>query len=227
MANGDAQSVDLRKACCALRKLEPMAAPAAGRSAWVTGLRREQSETAADVPFYEAGRRRPREVLPAGRLERGRRVALRAGGTTCPTTTCTTSGSPASAAQPCTRAVSAGEDPAPAAGGGNRARPRNAACTAGPRPVLGLRQESDMGQVIFIGAGPGQRRPHHPARGAAPGQADVVLFDALTDPALRELAPQARWVDVGKRGFRPRHRAGGDRRAAGASWHSSMRWWCG
>ena len=32
-------------------------------------------------------------------------------------------------------------------------------------------------------------------------QADVVLFDALTDPALRELAPAAQWIDVGKRGF--------------------------
>ncbi|MBN4688700.1 uroporphyrinogen-III C-methyltransferase, partial [Escherichia coli] len=32
-------------------------------------------------------------------------------------------------------------------------------------------------------------------------QADVVLHDALTDPALRDLAPQARWIDVGKRGF--------------------------
>jgi len=31
--------------------------------------------------------------------------------------------------------------------------------------------------------------------------ADVVLFDALTDPALRDLAPRARWIDVGKRGF--------------------------
>jgi uroporphyrin-III C-methyltransferase len=29
----------------------------------------------------------------------------------------------------------------------------------------------------------------------------VVLFDALTDPALRDAAPQARWIDVGKRGF--------------------------
>ena len=31
--------------------------------------------------------------------------------------------------------------------------------------------------------------------------ADVVLFDSLADPALRALAPQARWIDVGKRGF--------------------------
>jgi uroporphyrin-III C-methyltransferase len=30
---------------------------------------------------------------------------------------------------------------------------------------------------------------------------DVVLIDALPDPALREFAPKARWMDVGKRGF--------------------------
>ncbi len=29
----------------------------------------------------------------------------------------------------------------------------------------------------------------------------MVLFDALTDPALRDSAPCARWIDVGKRGF--------------------------
>jgi uroporphyrin-III C-methyltransferase len=29
----------------------------------------------------------------------------------------------------------------------------------------------------------------------------VVLHDALIDPALRDFAPNARWVDVGKRGF--------------------------
>jgi uroporphyrin-III C-methyltransferase len=58
-----------------------------------------------------------------------------------------------------------------------------------------------MGQVIFIGAGPGSA-DLITLRGARRlATADVVLFDALTDPALRELAPQARWVDVGKRGF--------------------------
>ena len=29
----------------------------------------------------------------------------------------------------------------------------------------------------------------------------MVLYDALTDPALRELAPRACWISVGKRGF--------------------------
>ncbi len=58
-----------------------------------------------------------------------------------------------------------------------------------------------MGHVIFIGAGPGAA-DLITVRGAQRlKQANVVLFDALTDPALRALAPQARWVNVGKRGF--------------------------
>ena len=54
--NGDRamrQSVDLRKACCRIRKLEPLARLLAGSSAWVTGLRREQSNTRGGVPFHE------------------------------------------------------------------------------------------------------------------------------------------------------------------------------
>lgn len=58
-----------------------------------------------------------------------------------------------------------------------------------------------MGRVIFIGAGPGAA-DLITLRGAQRlAQADVVLFDALTDPALRAHAPQAQWIDVGKRGF--------------------------
>lgn len=48
-------SVELRKACCAVRKLEPLGRLLEGRSAWVTGLRREQSEHRAVVPFSETG----------------------------------------------------------------------------------------------------------------------------------------------------------------------------
>jgi phosphoadenosine phosphosulfate reductase len=43
------RSVELRKACCALRKVEPLARMLAGRSAWITGLRREQSADRAAV----------------------------------------------------------------------------------------------------------------------------------------------------------------------------------
>jgi len=57
------------------------------------------------------------------------------------------------------------------------------------------------GRVIFIGAGPGAADLITVRGARLLAQADVVLFDALTDPALRELAPQAKWVNVGKRGF--------------------------
>lgn len=47
------RSVELRQACCALRKLEPLARMLAGKSAWVSGLRREQSDARGGVPFSE------------------------------------------------------------------------------------------------------------------------------------------------------------------------------
>lgn len=58
-----------------------------------------------------------------------------------------------------------------------------------------------MGRVIFVSAGPGAADLITLRGARALQQAQVVLFDALTDPALRELAPQAQWLDVGKRGF--------------------------
>jgi uroporphyrin-III C-methyltransferase len=57
------------------------------------------------------------------------------------------------------------------------------------------------GHVIFIGAGPGAADLITLRGARALARADVVLYDALTDPALREFAPQAEWLDVGKRGF--------------------------
>jgi phosphoadenosine phosphosulfate reductase len=46
-------SIDLRKACCGVRKLEPLSRLLDGKTAWVTGLRREQSTTRAEVPMSE------------------------------------------------------------------------------------------------------------------------------------------------------------------------------
>ena len=46
-------SIELRKGCCAMRKMEPLARMLAGRSAWVTGMRREQSNNRATVEFSE------------------------------------------------------------------------------------------------------------------------------------------------------------------------------
>ncbi|MBE7368071.1 phosphoadenylyl-sulfate reductase [Ramlibacter pallidus] len=44
------RSIALRKACCQVRKLEPLERALAGQRAWITGLRREQSNARAEVP---------------------------------------------------------------------------------------------------------------------------------------------------------------------------------
>lgn len=56
-------------------------------------------------------------------------------------------------------------------------------------------------RVVFIGAGPGEADLITVRGARALAQAKVVLFDALADPGLRDLAPSAAWVDVGKRGY--------------------------
>ena len=59
-----------------------------------------------------------------------------------------------------------------------------------------------MGRVAFVGAGPGPMDLVTLRGARLLARADVVLVDALVDPAFRDLAPRALWIDVGKRGFR-------------------------
>ncbi len=47
------RSIPLRKACCSIRKIEPLARALGGKSAWITGLRREQSGARAEVPLLD------------------------------------------------------------------------------------------------------------------------------------------------------------------------------
>ena len=47
------KSIALRKACCHIRKIEPLDRALKGKTAWVTGLRREQSGARADVPLLD------------------------------------------------------------------------------------------------------------------------------------------------------------------------------
>jgi phosphoadenylyl-sulfate reductase (thioredoxin) len=47
------KSIALRKACCGIRKMEPLARALDGTSAWITGLRREQSGARAEVPLHD------------------------------------------------------------------------------------------------------------------------------------------------------------------------------
>ena len=52
-ANAFYESVELRKSCCHIRKVEPLARALKGRDAWLTGLRRAQSVTRTDLPLRE------------------------------------------------------------------------------------------------------------------------------------------------------------------------------
>ncbi|TXT40043.1 MAG: phosphoadenosine phosphosulfate reductase [Comamonadaceae bacterium] len=55
------QSIALRKACCNIRKMEPLGRALAGKDTWITGLRREQSGARAEVPLID--RSEPRVKL--------------------------------------------------------------------------------------------------------------------------------------------------------------------
>jgi phosphoadenosine phosphosulfate reductase len=103
------QSVDLRKACCALRKLEPLARLLAGRTAWVTGLRREQSEARAEVPFVDrddAGRAKLNPLADWSLADVWHYIATRG----VPYNTLHDRFFPSIGCEPCTRAVAVGED---------------------------------------------------------------------------------------------------------------------
>jgi uroporphyrin-III C-methyltransferase len=66
------------------------------------------------------------------------------------------------------------------------------------RPAL---PSTRQGRVVFVGAGPGSADLITVRGARALASADVVLFDALTDHSLRDTAPAARWINVGKRGY--------------------------
>lgn len=46
-------SVELRKRCCHIRKVEPLQRALTGKKAWITGLRREQAPTRTDLGISE------------------------------------------------------------------------------------------------------------------------------------------------------------------------------
>jgi phosphoadenosine phosphosulfate reductase len=68
------QSIELRKACCGIRKMEPLGRALASQKAWLTGLRREQSGARAEVPLIDTSEQttKPEGVgspAAAGRLK--------------------------------------------------------------------------------------------------------------------------------------------------------------
>ena len=103
------RSVEERKECCAIRKLEPLSRALTGRDAWVTGLRREQSPTRAAVETVEIDERGLFKLSPLAdwseaqiwKYARERQVPLNA---------LHAQGYPSIGCAPCTRPVAPGED---------------------------------------------------------------------------------------------------------------------
>lgn len=58
------------------------------------------------------------------------------------------------------------------------------------------------GAVVFVSAGPGAPDLITLRGLQALSRAEVVLADALIDAGFRALAPAAKWIEVGKRGYR-------------------------
>ena len=109
--DGFYDGVEQRKACCAIRKVEPLRRALAGKRAWVTGLRREQSETRSELAEAEND--------PASRLWKFNPLAdwsdaevwqyLRAH--KVPYNALHERGYPSIGCEPCTRAIRPGEHP--------------------------------------------------------------------------------------------------------------------
>ena len=47
------ESIELRKRCCFIRKVQPLQRALKGKKSWITGLRREQSPTRGSLPVSE------------------------------------------------------------------------------------------------------------------------------------------------------------------------------
>jgi len=103
-------SVENRKACCGVRKVAPLTRALAGRSAWITGLRRAQSVTRTDLHRVEwdaaHGLVKLNPLLDWTLDEVKAAVAARR----VPVNALHAQGYPSLGCAPCTRAVQPGED---------------------------------------------------------------------------------------------------------------------
>jgi phosphoadenosine phosphosulfate reductase len=108
--NGFYDTVEQRKACCAVRKHEPMKRALAGSMVWIAGLRHDQSDARSDLPFVEVDRQH--NVLKAYPLLDWTRAETLAfiEAEQVPTNPLHARGFLSIGCAPCTRAVETGED---------------------------------------------------------------------------------------------------------------------
>ncbi len=108
--NGFYDSVEARHACCGVRKLEPLARTLEGADLWITGLRRDQSNTRSKAGFTELDAQRG--LLKANPLydwsieDVHRYIA----DNDVPINALHARGYPSIGCEPCTRAIKKGED---------------------------------------------------------------------------------------------------------------------
>lgn len=103
-------SVESRKGCCEIRKVRPLNRALAGADAWITGLRREQSQGRAHVPFavYD-GVQKLIKLNPIADWTLAQLEAYVAANKV-PVNALHAQGFPSIGCQPCTRAIKPGED---------------------------------------------------------------------------------------------------------------------
>jgi len=108
--NGFYDSVDNRKACCQVRKVEPLRRALAGKKGWITGLRAEQAATRGGLkPLVHDEAFGLVKVNPlADWTEREVWAYIRANDV--PYNKLHDRGYPSIGCAPCTRAIAAGED---------------------------------------------------------------------------------------------------------------------
>ena len=96
-ADAMVRSIELRKACCGIRKMEPLGRALAGQKAWLTGLRREQSGARAEVPLM------PMASSPVSWMRQSRTVTWRLRDTCTPSRSTWCTWQPSMVSRACVR----------------------------------------------------------------------------------------------------------------------------
>jgi phosphoadenosine phosphosulfate reductase len=107
--NGFRTSVQNRQACCAIRKSEPLGRALAGASAWITGLRAEQSQHRRGTPLAEFDEQHGLIKINTLADRSARDVARYIADNRIPYNVLHDHGFPSIGCAPCTRAVRVGE----------------------------------------------------------------------------------------------------------------------
>lgn len=103
-------SVQLRKQCCAMRKVEPLRRALAGKKAWITGLRRTQAATRTDLAESEFDRDHGLQKFSPLADWSERDVWAYINEHDVPYNALHDRGYPSVGCAPCTRAITPGED---------------------------------------------------------------------------------------------------------------------